>query len=57
LRKLEKWGVLRGVRDPAEGRLAFKPNTSKASEIISEELRRRVKEIANEISKHIALKL
>jgi len=46
LKKLEKWGVLKGVRDPANGRLAFRPASSKVAELVAEELRKRsVKEV------------
>jgi len=58
LKKLEKWGVVKGVRDPLNGRLAFKPGATKASMLVSDEIRRRkVKEIEGEISRHIALEL
>lgn len=41
LRKLEKWGVLKGVKDPLNGKLAFKPSSSKVAQLVAEELRKR----------------
>ena len=58
LKKLEKWGVLKGVRDPANGRLAFRPASSKTAEIIAEEIRKRkVKEIEESVVKYLAVEL
>jgi len=58
LKKLEKWGVLKGVRDPANGRLAFRPGSSKVAELVAEELRKRkVKEIEESLAKHLATEL
>ncbi len=50
LRKLEKWGVLRGVKDPVNGKLAFKPSNRKVAQIIAEEIKkRRAEEISDMI--------
>jgi len=58
LKKLEKWGVLKGVRDPANGRLGFRPASTKTSELVAEELRKRkVKEIEDSLAKHLAAEL
>jgi len=51
LRKLEKWGVLKGVRDPLNGRLGFRPASSRTAEIVAEEIRkRRVKEVEEAVT-------
>lgn len=50
LKKLEKWGVLKGMKDPVNGKLAFKPSTSKVSQLLAEEIRKRK---AKEIEEYI----
>ena len=58
LKKLEKWGVLKGFRDPSNGRLAFRPGSSKVAELVAEEIRKRkVKEIEESLAKHLAAEL
>ena len=41
MKKLEKWNILRGVKDPVNGKLAFKPSTSKAAQLLAEEMKKR----------------
>lgn len=50
MKRLEKWNVLRGVRDPINGKLAFKPASSKAAQLLAEEIRKRK---AKEIEEYI----
>jgi len=56
LKKLEKWGVLKGFRDPSNGRLGFRPASSKTAELVAEEIRKRkVKELEDAVTRHLAL--
>ncbi len=58
LKKLEKWNVLQGVRDPVNGKLAFRPANSKATELIAEEIKRRkAKETEQSIIQHATIEL
>jgi len=41
LRRLEKWGVVKGVRDPVNGKLGFRPAKSRVAELVAEEVRKR----------------
>jgi len=41
MKRLEKWGVLKGVRDPVNGKLAFRPASTRAAQLLAEELRKR----------------
>ena len=41
MRKLEKWGILKGFKDPVNGKLAFKPSNSRATQLPAEELKKR----------------
>ena len=50
LKKLEKWRVVVGVRDPVNGKLAFKVGIGKVAELVGEEIKkRRAKELENVI--------
>ena len=58
LKKLEKWNVLQGVRDPVNGKLAFRPANSKATELIAEEIRRRKAKMTEQaIIQHATIEL
>ena len=58
LKKLEKWGVVKGVKDPVNGKLAFKPSNSEAAQLIAEEIRKRkAEETEQAIIKHATIEL
>jgi len=41
MKRLEKWGVLKGVKDPVNGKLAFRPTSTRVAQLLAEELRKR----------------
>jgi len=46
LSKLEKWHVVEPVRDPVNGKLAFRPSGKKVAELLRQEIeKRRAKEV------------
>lgn len=58
LKKLEKWGVVKGVKDPVNGKLAFKPSNSEVAQLIAEEIRKRkAEETEQAIIKHATIEL
>ena len=48
LRKLEKWRIVKGLKDPINGKLAFRLANTRVAQIIAEEIRKRK---ANEMEK------
>jgi len=58
MRKLEKWGVLRAVKDPVNGKLAFRAGTSKVAELVAEEIRKRkAEETEQALIQHATIEL
>jgi len=56
LKKLEKWGVVKGVKDPVNGKLAFRPANTEVAQLIAEEIRkRRAGEVEQTITRHAAI--
>ncbi|MEM4448203.1 MAG: hypothetical protein QW219_02175 [Fervidicoccaceae archaeon] len=41
LKKLERWGIVEPLRDPANGKTMFRPSGRKVAQMLSEELRKR----------------
>ncbi|MEM4854720.1 MAG: hypothetical protein QXE75_04805 [Sulfolobales archaeon] len=41
LKKLERWGVVEVLRDPANGKTMFRPSSKRVARLLSEEIRRR----------------
>ncbi|MEM1712678.1 MAG: hypothetical protein QXX39_03405 [Acidilobaceae archaeon] len=41
LSRLEKWGVVEVVKDPANGKTMFRPSSKRVARLLSEEIRRR----------------
>jgi len=41
MKRLEKWGVLKGVKDPVNGKLAFRPSSKKVAQMLRQEIEKR----------------
>jgi len=41
LKKFEKWHVVEPVKDPVNGRLAFRPSSKKVAQTLAEEIKKR----------------
>jgi len=41
LKKLEKWHVVEPVKDPVNGKLAFRPSSKKVAELLRQEIEKR----------------
>ena len=49
LKKFEKWGVAEPVRDPVNGRLAFKPSDKKVAKLLGQEIEKRVRKEVEDV--------
>lgn len=51
LRRMEKWGVVEGVKDPLNGKIMFKPSTKKVARMLQEGLgKRKAEELSQMIT-------
>ena len=56
LKKLEKWGVVKGVKDPVNGKLAFRPANTEVAQLIAEEIKKRkAEEVEQTITRHATI--